>query len=282
MERSTPKTETPLTASSPASDAGENNTAITKNKNLSPLFKRKLSTAELATLPEWVQQEYKSMLAYEDARDKQPKLVNDLITLFDKVQKESKQLKGARPNTIHLMKYLNITIEQAQLSYNSIVSLINTCGESKVTGVITLLIHNLNNYLNVSKDMNEEQMFETAYDIMHDFPQLRLEEIIYALQKAKKQGNVFDHIDGQIIYGWVNDYWSAKIDSLNKQHEITKGSSDYSMETFLKNNKVATPQSFEKVMVYVNEIMNKNNALKGFGETNKEKKRKAKNLFIVK
>lgn len=69
--------------------------------------------------------------------------------------------------------------------------------------------------MNLGKNMNPEQMNETAYMIMDEYPFLTLADINLVFKRAKmgEYGNLYDRLDGSIIMGWFKTYFTHRLEA---------------------------------------------------------------------
>lgn len=68
--------------------------------------------------------------------------------------------------------------------------------------------------------MGENQLASTVDLLIEDFYYLKVEDLKLCFQNAKKgkYGKVYDRIDGNIIYGWVEQYSKDRIEQALKMN----------------------------------------------------------------
>lgn len=80
---------------------------------------------------------------------------------------------------------------------------------------MTLLFCWLNEQLNVSVQMSEQQMTNAAMMLVYSFPYLRLEDVAIILREGLtgKYGTVYNRLDVTVISDWARQYWDAILDA---------------------------------------------------------------------
>lgn len=73
-------------------------------------------------------------------------------------------------------------------------------------------IVNLREFVNLGKDMSDEQTQETAMMIVDEYYNLNIADINFIFKNAKigKYGKFYDRLDGQIILSWFEDHFSKR------------------------------------------------------------------------
>lgn len=81
-------------------------------------------------------------------------------------------------------------------------------GETFTQAYIETWIVNICEFVNIGKNMNPNQIFETALMIIDLYPYYTLSDINLVFKKAKigEFGQIYDRIDGQIILLWFSTY----------------------------------------------------------------------------
>jgi len=87
--------------------------------------------------------------------------------------------------------------------------------EITALGLIKLHLIELNDYLNLSRPMNMNQITQTADIILSEYPTLKLADLIYTFKcaKAGKFGQLYESIDGLKIISWINQVLSERADA---------------------------------------------------------------------
>lgn len=81
-------------------------------------------------------------------------------------------------------------------------------GEMKLRAFMVNIIIDLVMFFNVGKTMKDTQAAQTADLIIEEFYFLKPDDFKLCFTRAKKgyYGKVFDRIDGQVIFEWLNQY----------------------------------------------------------------------------
>lgn len=81
-------------------------------------------------------------------------------------------------------------------------------GDDFAQAYIETWIVNISEFVNIGKNMNENQIYETAQMILDSYPYFTLADINLVFKKAKKGdfGQIYDRLDGQIIFSWFTKY----------------------------------------------------------------------------
>lgn len=91
-------------------------------------------------------------------------------------------------------------------------SLAHICAEKKddayVKAVLSILIADTADFLNVGKTISGPQIMQTIDLILEDFSVYKIDFFIACFNKAKKgfYGKQYDRLDGQIIFEWLTQY----------------------------------------------------------------------------
>lgn len=87
-------------------------------------------------------------------------------------------------------------------------------GEQFLYAFLTIMVSDVIDYFNVSKTMGERQVVDTVKMIAEDFYFLNIEDFKLCFNNAKKgrYGRVYDRIDGNVIFDWMNQYMSERLD----------------------------------------------------------------------
>lgn len=96
--------------------------------------------------------------------------------------------------------------------YPSIVSIKEAVGTDKMLMALWLLVQDFCRSINVVRNMNEDQMIEAASMLLDEAGNFRLEDYVMMFTMAKRNqiGNIFDHLDLQVIGKIVDDYWAIR------------------------------------------------------------------------
>lgn len=101
---------------------------------------------------------------------------------------------------------LNTTIPQVSVLKNEI-------GETILNALLTLAVSDLVNSFNIGKTMNDEQIVFVVETIKIDYYFIRLDELKYCFNQAKKgrYGQIYDRIDCATICQWVEKYFEERM-----------------------------------------------------------------------
>lgn len=90
----------------------------------------------------------------------------------------------------------------------AISSIKKAYGADFTQAYIETWIVNVCEFLNIGKNMNPNQIYDTAELIAEDFHYLTVADINLVFKRAKlgRYGQIFDRLDGQVILGWFRSY----------------------------------------------------------------------------
>lgn len=92
-------------------------------------------------------------------------------------------------------------------------------GDDFAQAYIETWIVNISEFINIGKNMNENQVYETAQMVLDDYPYFTLADINLVFKKAKKGdfGQIYDRLDGQIILSWFSKYSQIRCSEAEEQ-----------------------------------------------------------------
>lgn len=92
-------------------------------------------------------------------------------------------------------------------------------GDDFAQAYIETWIVNISEFVNIGKNMNENQIYETAQMILDSYPYFTLADINLVFKKAKKGdfGQIYDRLDGQIIFSWFTKYNQLRCSEAEEQ-----------------------------------------------------------------
>lgn len=96
------------------------------------------------------------------------------------------------------------------IRYPKIKELIETEGKRKVLALIVILVRDFCASINVVRNMNEDQVLETAMMLVDECEDFRLEDYVMMFSMAKKGSldvRILDRIDIQVITQILDAYW---------------------------------------------------------------------------
>lgn len=92
-------------------------------------------------------------------------------------------------------------------------------GDDFAQAYIETWIVNISEFINIGKNMNANQVYETAQMVLDEFPYFTLADINLVFKKAKKGdfGQIYDRLDGQIIFSWFTKYNQLRCSEAEEQ-----------------------------------------------------------------
>lgn len=80
--------------------------------------------------------------------------------------------------------------------------------EIAVKALLSLLLIDTLDFLNVGKTMSDKQVAQTVDLILEDYSVYKIDYFVLCFNKAKKgyYGKLYDRVDGQIILDWLRQY----------------------------------------------------------------------------
>jgi len=89
-------------------------------------------------------------------------------------------------------------------------------GNAFIRNFLNIVLVDLVNFFNVGKSMNHEQIIVTAGMIVDDYCMLKPDDLKLCFDNAKKgkYGKVYDRIDGQIIFEWLELYLEERAQAI--------------------------------------------------------------------
>jgi len=110
-------------------------------------------------------------------------------------------MPAGRPRYLDMIKYPKIT------------ALVEQYGRATLLKALFLLIKDFCGSINVVRNMNEDQMIETAAMLLDECDNYRLEDytMMFAMAKRGEIGNIFDHVDIQVISKIHDEYHTRRI-----------------------------------------------------------------------
>jgi hypothetical protein len=119
-------------------------------------------------------------------------------------------------------------VQRVTTKSRNINHLVRSLGRPEVAEIIRLLLVNVNSYFNVKDGLNNYQIVEIAEQIIDECGnKLFIDELVYIFKKAKshstKDNSVYNHIDGSIIFGWIDQHIKNKFNERERNHANNKG-----------------------------------------------------------
>lgn len=128
-------------------------------------------------------------------------------------------------------------------------------GEQSLHAILVIILNDVIKFFSTGKTMGQEQLVSTIRLIVEDFYYFNVEDFKLCFNNAKKgkYGKIYDRIDGNIIYEWLQKYSEERIG-------VAYPESGYRPEVADKNERSSgkNDQEFEKFKIsYIVEKMNK-------------------------
>lgn len=113
-------------------------------------------------------------------------------------------------------------------------------GEQSLQAILVIILNDVIKFFNVGKTVGQEQLVQTIRLIIEDFYYFNIEDFKLCFNNAKRgfYGKVYDRIDGNIIYEWLQKYSESRVKTAYP--EI-----DYRPEIASKNERASTKQDRE-------------------------------------
>lgn len=120
----------------------------------------------------------------------------------------------------------SVTIQKAIQSEPIRMVIKKTDEELILSGLISLILRTAA-FFNLSKPMTEDQAIETAYLLIEKYPYETFEDFVIMFRNAKtgKYGELYNRLDGQVIFKWMGEYLEEKAAHLENIHQRMKSGS---------------------------------------------------------
>lgn len=114
---------------------------------------------------------------------------------------------------------LNAAVQAISLK----TAIAQTNEELIVSGLFNLILRT-SAFFNLGKAMTEDQAIETAYLLLDKYPHESFEDFVIMFRNAKigKYGELYNRLDGQIIFKWMGEYLEEKAAHREKLHRALK------------------------------------------------------------
>jgi len=108
----------------------------------------------------------------------------------------------------------------------------NSYGKQSAIAYIETWLYNLNDYLNISRRLKKEQIYETALYIIQDYYFLNIAEIHLFFKKIKKGefGNLYEGIDGYKVLSFLKEYDNERT-AVFEKNRMKKNEESYPVKT---------------------------------------------------
>ena len=86
-------------------------------------------------------------------------------------------------------------------------------GEQSLQAILVIILNDVIKFFNVGKTVGQEQLVQTIRLIIEDFYYFNIEDFKLCFNNAKRgfYGKVYDRIDGNIIYEWLEKYSEERV-----------------------------------------------------------------------
>lgn len=97
-------------------------------------------------------------------------------------------------------------------------------GEIFVRALVVHMITDLVEFINAGKTMNPDQITQTAAMIITDYNWLKVEDIKVCFTNGKRghYGQLYDRLDGQIIFQWLNQYTTDRTNESLRLNDLKR------------------------------------------------------------
>lgn len=143
------------------------------------------------------------------------------------------------------------TVKEALFSPSPSLALIKKeIGDDKAKAFISVIITDLVMSFNVGKTMNQSQVLDIVELVQNNYYFLKPSEFKYCFDNAKmgRYGQLYDRIDGSIIFGWIEKYLEERMEvcitenqNQNKQHLVDGAHEDILVRILNKLDEEKTP-----------------------------------------
>lgn len=88
-------------------------------------------------------------------------------------------------------------------------------GDAHVKALLTIIFVDLVKFFNVGKSMSNDQLAQTISLVQDEYWMLKPEDFKLCFNNAKKgvYGKVYDRLDGQVIFEWLDKYLKDRMDA---------------------------------------------------------------------
>jgi hypothetical protein len=114
------------------------------------------------------------------------------------------------------------------VKYPKISDLIQVQGEPRILLIISIMIRDFCASFNVVRNMNEDQILESAVMLMTECGNFRLEDytMMFAMAKKGQLVKIYDRIDIEVITNILDKYWNTRKDAAIQAQESEAGNLD--------------------------------------------------------
>jgi hypothetical protein len=142
-------------------------------------------------------------------------------------------------NSVEIAKLeRSVNLNAAVQAISMKTAIAQTNEELIVSGLFNLILRT-SAFFNLGKAMSEDQAIETAYLLLDKYPHESMEDFVIMFRNAKtgKYGELYNRLDGQIIFKWMGEYLEEKAAHREKLHRAVKfGSGQENLAEVVQNH----------------------------------------------
>jgi hypothetical protein len=129
-----------------------------------------------------------------------------------------------RNDRIEIIKLSNSITIKDSLSAPILRTLEAQYGKDDLATVIAYQIMQTAAFFNLGNNIREDQALETAYLILEKYPAETLQDFTLVFKNAKtgKYGELYNRLDGQTIFKWIEAYLDQKAEFREQLHKQQK------------------------------------------------------------
>lgn len=128
-------------------------------------------------------------------------------------------------------------------------------GEQSLQAILVIILTDLIKFFSIGKTMGQDQLVQTIRLIIEDFYYFNIEDFKLCFDNAKrgKYGKVYDRIDGNVIYEWLQKYSEERVQTAYPEGSYRPNVANNNERFIGKND-----EEFEKFRIsYIVEKMKK-------------------------
>lgn len=132
------------------------------------------------------------------------------------IKKEEYIIKYSVTNSNKLFKGIKTSLKAYQTDCETIGQLKKKTNEQSIIDYLSVWIINLIEFLSLKNSLNSEQIQETAYFIISDYPYLKISDLylIFTNIKKGKYGQFYESINGLKIMSIFEQYCNERAESI--------------------------------------------------------------------
>lgn len=97
-------------------------------------------------------------------------------------------------------------------------------GRDEIVSILSILILRTAAFFNIGNNISEDQTLELAYMMADRYPYETVEDFVLMFNRAKsgKYGEMYNRLDGLVIFSWMGKYLEEKAEAREKLHQRQK------------------------------------------------------------